>query len=87
MTNLKTETFALPAFWASALVNGDTSGLTDEDETAMNTWLEAEPQLANCLGCSDEAQFTKVHDAYGLVLACDCLEFTFALKDQTGGKS
>lgn len=29
-----------PAYWASALVNGDTSGMDEEEITLMNAWLE-----------------------------------------------
>jgi len=29
-----------PAYWASALVNGDTSGLSDEEEAIMDRWVK-----------------------------------------------
>ena len=73
---MKTETYTLPAFWASALVNGDYSGLEDDDEAHLVAWLAAHPGLGSCLSCTEEAEFRKHHDAPG-VLACDCLDFTF----------
>jgi hypothetical protein len=33
-------TITLPAFWASALVNGDTSGMNYEDLANMEAWLD-----------------------------------------------
>ncbi len=35
---VEVDTITAPSAWASALVNGDTSGLDDEDEKAMNAW-------------------------------------------------
>jgi hypothetical protein len=37
---LEVDTVTGPSEWASALVNGDTSGLDDEDEKAMNLWAD-----------------------------------------------
>lgn len=39
---LCTRTVTAPAAWASALVNGDQSGLTTEDIIAMNAWIKRE---------------------------------------------
>lgn len=36
---IETDTIAAPACWASALINGDESGLEQEDIDAMNNWL------------------------------------------------
>lgn len=69
------ETYLLPAHWASALINGDYSGCEDAEETEINEWLAANPQLGGCYSCSDEPEFRTRNDAG--TLAGDCLEFTF----------
>lgn len=79
---MKTETFNLPTFWASPLINGDYSSLSDDDETAINAFIDdmvADYGQCWCLTCSDdESDFRTYHDAkaYG-VLACNVLTFTF----------
>ncbi len=73
---MKTETYTLPAHWASALINDDESGMDDDEISAMNAWLEyAKPGY--CIDCGEETFFCKWHDAIGYSLAGDCLEFTF----------
>ena len=74
---MKIETYLLPDFWASALINADESGMSGSDIECMNAWLE-ETKPGYCLGCSDEeSNFTPFHDANSHVLACNCTEFTF----------
>ena len=73
---MKIETYTLPAFWASALVNGDLSGLEPGEEAILQRWLASHPELGGCLSCTDEPEFRKHHDA-SEVLACDCLDFSF----------
>jgi hypothetical protein len=70
--------FTLPAHWASALIYGDESGLTDEESTEIAGWLESHPELGECVSCDDYPQFCMEHDAGGP--ACDCLVFEFALE-------
>lgn len=74
---MKTITYTLPEFWASALINDDATGLSDEEHEQLNEWLLAYAP-GFCVSVSDDREFTRWHDArdYG-VLACDCLEFTF----------
>ena len=79
---METVELNLPTFWASALINGDTSGMSDEDEAALN--MLTGHMLDHygkcwCISCSeDEGDFRTYHDArqYG-VLACDVLTYTF----------
>lgn len=73
---MKIETYRLPAHWASTLVNGDSTGNTDEDDDAIDGWYADHPHLGCCLSCDGEPEFRKYHDAPG-VLACDVLEFSF----------
>lgn len=78
-------TYTLPSHWASALINGDTSGLDDHDCTMLEA-VEIGENLGHCLGivgddrpdgCPDPA-FHAWHDARGYgVLACHCFDFVF----------
>ena len=71
--------FVLPEFWLPALVNGDTTGLDEEDERALDAFLADLPADAYCVGTDDsEASFCTRHDAtrYG-VLACNCVDVRF----------
>lgn len=77
---LRTVKFTLPAYWASALINSDNSGMSDEDEVALNQWLDAHLEIGPVLSCSDESEFRAFHDAPGL--ACDCLVYTFPLLER-----
>jgi hypothetical protein len=74
---METSTYKLPAHWASALMNGDYSGLEEQDEEQLMRVIAGEG-LPDPIDCSTEPEFMKYHDAqpYG-VLACDCLTFTF----------
>jgi hypothetical protein len=81
---METTTYTLPAYWASALFNGDLSGLEESDEESLMNLIAGEqlPDPIGIVGDNDEygpeSFFCTYHDArpYG-VLACDCLEFIF----------
>jgi hypothetical protein len=76
---MRTEILTLPAHWASALINGDFSGLDDSEAAALDAWQTAATAegYGECLGVSEESAFYKYHDARAFVLACDCSDFTF----------
>lgn len=69
----------LPAHWANYLVNGDASGMSDEEQAECDAWMDAEDSLdllsANCVG---EPEFRTRNDAG--TLACDCCLFLFTIK-------
>jgi hypothetical protein len=78
---LATKLFTLPSHWACALINDDRTGLTDEEELALDGFIEEMIKgYGKCwpIACSDEESFSPWHDAmpYG-VLACDCVDVTF----------
>ena len=78
---MKIETYTLPAYWATALINDDTSGFEYEDEKpfqAFCAYMLSAHGNNWPLDCSEDAQFMTHHDArrFG-VLACDVLNFTF----------
>lgn len=52
-----TETHTLPAYWASTLVNGDWSGLSDTETGEIRDWLNEHPHLGDCLTVSDEYSY------------------------------
>lgn len=64
---IETHTITFPAHWASAVVNGDESGLDDAEIARMNAWLEDE--LAGgwyvVSTTEDEPRFTWSYDLYG----------------------
>ena len=54
---IKTDTFEGPALWASALINGDLSGLDYYGAECMaefESWCKANPALLNVVDCSAE---------------------------------
>ena len=75
---MKTATHTLPAFWASALVNGDSTGIDLAEKLVIHRWRKAHPELGPCLTCSDLPQFHRHHDAPELG-ACLCFYFVFPL--------
>jgi hypothetical protein len=50
---LVANTFTAPAHWASALINGDRTGLSEDDEQALDDYLAQHPQHASPAGCGD----------------------------------
>jgi hypothetical protein len=80
---MKTESYMLPAHWASYLINGDASSFSlDEDEseaelTVIDKIIE-NIDAGSPVDCSEESTFMTYHDArpYG-ILAADCLLYTF----------
>ncbi len=74
-----------PAYWASALINGDWSGLDEAEKgqaIAFVTWLGAWP-----VSC-DPAGFKRVHDAtqFG-ALAADCETYSALVEGESGHAS
>jgi hypothetical protein len=74
---IKTISLDLPSLWACPLINGDESGLEDEEQEQLDAWLKDNPNLY-CIDVSEETFFYTYHSGreYG-VLPCDCAEFTF----------
>lgn len=67
-----------PDYWASYLINGDASGLEQEEIDSCDLWLEREFSKApvSCVG-AEYVGFLWRHDARGFALAGDCIEYTF----------
>lgn len=71
---MKSETVILPAFLASALINGDLTGLSDGDEK----WVEAAIQYCapgRIVSCEGESFFSWSCELPGFTLGADMLEY------------
>jgi len=82
----------LPDFWASALINSDTSGLEPEEEKALNAFTEywqndlilISANIPSDENAVMESHFMKCHDAENFgVLACDCFEYIFEINPKS----
>lgn len=71
---LKFVEYTLPAYWACALINGDESGMDDDEVKEMDAWLKHE-KPGHCVNCSEESFFAWDNDATDL--GGDCLVYTF----------
>lgn len=72
-TKLNIVKYVLPAYWASALINGDYSGLDDDDAKMLDAWLKREkPGFA--VDAEDE-HFAHRNDAG--TLPGDVMTYTF----------
>ena len=71
---LLTEKVYLPGHWASLLINGDASGLSDDEEAEVAGFLADNPHLGGCLDCSESSELLDVEG-----LLTECLEFTFSV--------
>ena len=66
------KTIDLPAYWASALINNDWSGIEDTDTAAeLSAWIKANP-LVNVVSCDDVPYIGR----YRGVL-CDMLTYSY----------
>lgn len=74
---MKTIEYTLPEFWTSYLINGDASGMEDNEQKEIDAFLKNE-NLGFCLSCSDESEFKWRNDANNL--GGNCLVYTFAEK-------
>ena len=72
---METTTLTLPAYWASALVNADFSGMDDREIAELETWQNSNTHNSP-VDVSRESGFVSYHDAPG-VLPAECLEYTF----------
>jgi hypothetical protein len=78
---MELEKYELPIHWASALVNGDESGLSEEDQKALDKFTRYMLKVYGqcfCIDVEDDVYFSLYHDAtqFG-VLAADCAIYCF----------
>lgn len=63
---LRPETYTLPAYWASYLINGDASGISEHDKAQCDAWLAYERSGAaslNVVSCEPGTIYSRSHDA------------------------
>lgn len=78
MARFLKHTYILPSYWASALVNGDYSGLSDEEAAEVRSctdWICSRLGRAECVGASEE-RFARFSD-WKPALAGNVREYTF----------
>ena len=68
---IKTITYTLPSYWASALINNDFSGLSQSDNDDCLLWLVTN-NTGNCLACDNQNTAGRYE---GLI--CDVMDYTF----------
>lgn len=73
-------TLALPTHWLPACINGDTTGLDDNEARAFTRWetdMVMEFGPLTYADAAEQSHFARYHDAaeYG-VLPCDCYDVT-----------
>jgi hypothetical protein len=71
----------LPTHFASALINGDESGLSERDQDVLELFTQHQVNKFGscwCMDVKDDAAFTACHDlAYLGIMASDCATFVF----------
>ncbi len=72
--------YTAPAHWACYLINGDCSGMEEEDIVACDSWTATLPgSVASCTSEEEEAHpgFLRWHDATDFCpYAADCCLYT-----------
>lgn len=81
MAKIESTTYILPNFWASALMNDDTSGFDDEEQEQFEDFCKDMDKYYatwHCVDITEDVGFKRWHDAapYG-VLGCDTSTFVF----------
>lgn len=80
----RTETLTLPAYLASALINGDRSGLGPIELIEYMEALELAMNVGGSfVGCSDEPFIQRGCDLPGPSLLTECLEFTLLIPEES----
>lgn len=65
----------LPAHWASALINGDHTGLSDQEADELLAWLGDNPNLGECLTCTETPEPKKFNG-----LLTEVLTYVFPIR-------
>lgn len=74
---MKTNTHILPEYYASYLIDGDHSGLEDQEITDIDKYINA--LQGHIYDCSEESFFTHTNDLTNL--GSTCLEFYELIED------
>tara|TARA_R100001015_G_C4630508_1_gene192183 strand:+ start:3166 stop:3411 length:246 start_codon:yes stop_codon:yes gene_type:complete len=78
MKSIKEITEELPIYWASYLINGDSSGLEDDEEILIKDTLEhLELSSSQCVSVSDDYSFRRGRSDLPDLLGGDYAVYTF----------
>ena len=75
---IETIDFVLPVYWASYLINGDDSGISEKERAEIDSFV-AGVEVDGCLDVSEESYFSWWNDATGL--GGDVATFTFVVRN------
>jgi hypothetical protein len=73
------ETYRLPDYYACYAMYGDSEGLTNEEIQAYNDFIDAH-YLGSCASIGD-VTISTAHNDMRTGLYCDCLDYTFYVKE------
>lgn len=81
---IKSFTVTAPSYWASYYINGDASGLEDDELKAADAFFDYLAKDVPNLSCTDaeDAGFVRYHDACDFYpYAADCSTYTFLVAE------
>lgn len=67
----------LPSHWASALINDDWTGYSEEECEALQSFIANELNGLHCVGVEEDSSFQQAPSYYRWLLAGDYSTFTF----------
>lgn len=70
--------YVIPAHMTVAIEYGDTSGLSEEDEAALDKFLDSLPKGNKVLSYGTLSEFTTENDILGRI-GCDCVIVTLTI--------
>jgi hypothetical protein len=82
MTDTNLIELTLPNHYAAPLINGDETGLEDNELESFNEFCNEQLQGLHCLDVKDDSSFVKYHDAKDYCLATNCSTFTFMILNE-----
>jgi hypothetical protein len=62
--------YTIGSHFASALINGDYSGLEDHEEAALNAWIDAHEERGSHWDCNDDNPEFCTDEVSGLKAEC-----------------
>lgn len=75
------ESYSLPEYWASYLINGDHSGISETEKEEIDAFMGRDYMACfYCVSCSDEAYFVSSNDANSM--AGNVLDYYFLRADK-----
>ena len=70
----RTTTLTLPAYWASAIINNDWSGLSAEDAAELQGFYDDNPHLGGALDVGEPYTARNVH-------LCEVADYVFPVRE------